>query len=144
MSRTTAACALAVLCAAGPSAQTVDPTIAKRSGEMVAAFNAKDATKVATLYTEDGVLMPPNAAMVKGRAAIEGWFKAGISEGWNSLRLTPFRAEVSGDTAYILGTYTISSAGADDRGKYAEIWKRNAGQWHIVADIFNSDLPVNR
>jgi ketosteroid isomerase-like protein len=36
----------------------------------LAAFNAKDAAKVATFYTTDGVLMPPDESLVKGRAAI--------------------------------------------------------------------------
>jgi ketosteroid isomerase-like protein len=31
----------------------------------------------------------------------------------------------------------------EDRGKYLEIWKRQAdGSWKVALDIFNSDLPL--
>ncbi len=85
-------------------AQAIDPAIAKRSAEMTAAFNAKDSVKIGALYADDAVLMPPNAAVVKGRAGIESWFKGGLDEGFANLRLTPFRSEVSGDMAYVAGT----------------------------------------
>lgn len=145
MWRTTAVLAVATVCVVTVAAQSTDPTLAKRSGEMQTAYNAKDSAKVGALYTEDAVLMPPNSALIKGRAAIEAWFKGGFDEGFSNLRLTPFRSDVSGDLAYVAGTYTISGktpAGSfDDRGKYVEIWKRSGGQWRIATDIFNSDLP---
>ena len=145
MWRTTAVVAVATVCVVTVAAQSTDPTLAKRSAEMQTAFNAKDPAKVGALYTEDAVLMPPNTALVKGRAAIEAWFKGGFDEGFSNLRLTPFRSDVSGDLAYVAGTYTISGktpgGSFDDRGKYVEIWKRSGGQWRIATDIFNSDLP---
>ena len=135
----------AVLCVVPVHAQSTDPVLAKRSGEMQTAFNAKDSAKVGALYAEDAVLMPPNTALVKGRAAIEAWFKTGFDQGFSNLKLAPFRTDVSGDLAYVAGTYTISgktpTGSFDDRGKYVEIWKRSGGQWRIATDIFNSDLP---
>jgi uncharacterized protein (TIGR02246 family) len=146
MSRTAAALTVALLYAAPSIAQTTDPAIAKRSNEMTTAFNARDAAKVGALYAEDAVLMPPNMPLIKGRAGIEAWFKGGFDQGFSNLRLAPFRSEVSGDLAYVAGTYTISAkppagAAVEDRGKYIEIWKRSGGQWRMVSDIFNSDLP---
>ena len=145
MGRRSAVVMVAVLCFVPVNAQSTDPALAKRSGEMQAAFNAKDSAKVGALYNEDAVLMPPNTELVKGRAAIEAWFKVGLDQGFSNLKLVPFRTEVSGDLAYVAGTYTISGktpAGSfEDRGKYVEIWKRSGGQWRLAADIFNSDLP---
>ena len=54
----------------------------------------------------------------------------------------------SGDLAYMIGTYELSLNDASgkpvhDRGKYAEVWKKQTdGQWKVVADMFNSDLPM--
>ena len=146
MRSTPMALALATLCVTTALAQSTDPALVKRSAEMTTAFNARDAAKVAVLYTDDAVLMPPNMPLVKGRAAIEAWFKAGFDQGFFNLRLSPIRSEVSGDLAYVAGTYVVSAkspAGAaiEDRGKYVEVWKRSGGQWRMVSDIFNSDLP---
>jgi len=146
MWKTPAGVVIAALCTTPALAQSTDPALAKRSSEMTTAFNAKDAAKVGALYADDAVLMPPNTPMVKGRAAIEGWFKTGFDQGFSNLRLAPFRTDVSGDLAYVAGTYTISGkspAGAafEDRGKYVEVWKRSGGVWRMATDIFNSDLP---
>jgi ketosteroid isomerase-like protein len=30
-----------------------------------------------------------------------------------------------------------------DRGKFIEVWKKQAdGKWKVVADMFNSDIPL--
>jgi uncharacterized protein (TIGR02246 family) len=146
MWRTPAAAVIATLCVVPAFGQATDPALVKRSGEMTTAFNARDAAKIGVLYTDDAVLMPPNMPLVKGRAAIEAWFKAGFDQGFSNLRLSPFRTDVSGDLAYVAGTYVIAAkspagAASEDRGKYVEVWKRSAGQWRMVTDIFNSDLP---
>jgi ketosteroid isomerase-like protein len=60
------------------------------------------------------------------------------------------KAEVaqSGDLAYLIGTYELSvndysGKPVTDRGKYSEVWKKQAdGNWKVVADMFNSDLPL--
>ncbi len=54
----------------------------------------------------------------------------------------------SGELAYLNGTYELtmndaSGKPANDRGKYVEVWKKQAdGAWKCVADIWNSDLPA--
>jgi uncharacterized protein (TIGR02246 family) len=45
------------------------------------ALNHKDAAAVASLYTQDATVMPPNAAAIKGRAAIESFWKQASSRG---------------------------------------------------------------
>jgi len=47
----------------------------------------------------------------------------------------------------VTGTYELSETDANgkpmvDKGKYLEIWKKQAdGSWKCVADMFNTDLP---
>ena len=43
--------------------------------EFIALDNAGDAAGLASLYTNDAVLMPPNQAAVTGNQAIESWFQ---------------------------------------------------------------------
>jgi uncharacterized protein (TIGR02246 family) len=111
---------------------------------------AKDASGIAALYAEDGAVMPPNAPIGKGRAAIQ--------QAWTSMMRTPgfdltFNPEQivissSGDMALDRGTYnlTVAPAGTTqtDTGKYVVVWRKIGGDWKAAADIFNSNLPAGR
>jgi uncharacterized protein (TIGR02246 family) len=122
-----------------------DPALTKLAKEWEAAFNAKDVAKVASMYTEDAVVMPPNHEPVRGRANIEAFFKE-MANG-AKLTLTPFESAMSGATAYEAGTYQMSMTSKTgppitDKGKNVVILKRGSnGQWRLAHDIFNSDLP---
>ena len=50
-------------------------TIEKLNDVWTAAFNKGDAAAVAALYTEDAYVLPPGSAMVKGRPAIEAFWR---------------------------------------------------------------------
>jgi ketosteroid isomerase-like protein len=57
--------------------------------------------------------------------------------------------EGRGDVAYARGSYSMkiavpgAPAPVDEKGKYVEIWRRQAdGSWKLARDIFNSDLPL--
>ena len=111
-------------------------------------IKSKDAAAIAQMYTEDGALMPPNAAIAKGRAAVEqGW--AGMM-GMPGFELTFAPDEIivssSGDMALDRGTYSLTVAPDGkkqvDTGKYVVVWRKVDGQWKAAADIINSDLPA--
>ena len=108
---------------------------------------AKDAAGVAALYADDGAVMPPNAPIAKGHAAIQ--------QTWASLMQTPgfaltFAPEqilvsASGDMALDRGKYSLTIARdgttQTDTGKYVVVWRKIGSEWKAAADIFNSDLP---
>ena len=48
--------------------------IRQRTQEYEAAFNAKDAAKVAAFYPGESVLMPPNAPTIRGREEIQKFY----------------------------------------------------------------------
>jgi uncharacterized protein (TIGR02246 family) len=109
---------------------------------------AKDAAGIAELYAEDGAVMPPNAPIGKGRAAIQQTWASMMGTPGFDLTFTPEQILVSssGDMALDRGTYrlTITPDGASqtDTGKYVVVWRKIGGEWKAVADIFNSDLPA--
>jgi uncharacterized protein (TIGR02246 family) len=110
---------------------------------------AKDAVAIAALYSEDGAVMPPNAPIGKGRAAIqETWASMMRTPGFD-LTITPEQILVSssGDMALDRGTYrlTVAPGGTTqtDTGKYVVVWRKMEGEWKAAADIFNSDLPAS-
>ena len=111
-------------------------------------MKAKDAAAIAALYAEDGAVMPPNAPIGKGRAAIQqAWASMMQTPGFN-LTFVPEQIIVSssGDMALDRGTYklaiTPSSKPQSDTGKYVVVWRKVGGEWKAAADIFNSDLPL--
>ena len=119
-----------------------DATLDKMAQEFAAAFNNRDAAKVASFYAEDGVLMPPNRPMVKGRANIEMDFKKAFAEGITSLQLRPTESAAAGNQAFEAGTLSFAMTnGGAVTGKYLIVFKREGGIWKIAYDSFNSDQP---
>ncbi len=56
--------------AGGGGSQTADPAIVKVADAYVAAVKARDAAKVAELYIENAVEMPPHQKPIRGRENI--------------------------------------------------------------------------
>jgi uncharacterized protein (TIGR02246 family) len=110
---------------------------------------AKDAASIAELYAEDGAVMPPNAPIGKGRAAIQQTWASMMRTPGFDLTFAPEQIVVSssGDLALDRGTYilTIARDGTTqtDTGKYVVVWRKIGREWRAAADIFNSDLPAS-
>jgi uncharacterized protein (TIGR02246 family) len=123
-----------------------DPVLSKLAKEWADAFNAKNAAKVAAMYTEDATVNPPNEAAVHGRKNIQAWVQKMIDQGMSNLVLTPTESAISGNIAYEAGTYSasVTSPGSKpvaDKGKYVLVLKQAGSNWLLAHDIFNSDLP---
>jgi uncharacterized protein (TIGR02246 family) len=110
---------------------------------------AKDAAAIAALYAEDGAVMPPNAPIGKGRAAIQQTWAGMMQTPGFDLSFVPDQIIVSssGDMALDRGTYKLAVApngtAQTDTGKYVVVWRKIGGEWKAAADIFNSDLPAS-
>ena len=110
---------------------------------------AKDAAGIAALYAEDGAVMPPNAPIGKGRAAIQQTWASMMQTPGFDLTFVPEQIIVSssGDMALDRGTYRLKVApngtAQTDTGKYVVVWRKIGSEWKAAADIFNSDLPAS-
>jgi uncharacterized protein (TIGR02246 family) len=105
--------------------------------------SANDVDGTVSYYTDDASLLAPNAPIATGKQAIRASWASLLTPG-NTLSWEAKRVEVSrsGDLAYEIGTYRLAMKGAQDRGKFVVVWKKQPdGQWKVAADIFNSDLP---
>jgi uncharacterized protein (TIGR02246 family) len=106
-----------------------------------------DAAGVASLYTEDAVLLPPNSEKFYGRKGIEKFWAGAISQlGLRDAILSPEEVFGSGDVFIEIGSYTlkIQPAGQkliEDKGKYVVIWKQTTDGWKLHRDIWNSNMP---
>jgi len=101
-----------------------------------------------SLWTDDGIRMPPNTPAVFGkeriRATVQSFFDR-VVDGYYTIEFTVKSEEigVTGDWAFARGTYTfISSKTEGDTikrtGKYLSILERQAdGSWKLARDCYN-------
>src|SRR5580658_6472686 len=110
----------------------------------------RDLDGTVAYYTDDAVLLPPNAPIASGKQAIRAVWATLLAP---DVTLPPWqvtKVEVasSGDLGYVVGVYEMTTKDPQgkpvtDHGKLVEVWKKQAdGKWKTVADMFNSDLPV--
>ena len=110
---------------------------------------ARDVEGTVAYYSDDASLLAPNAPIASGkqsiRAAWAGLLTPDTSLSWQANKVEVAR---SGDLAYLVGTYQLTTKDAhgkpvSDNGKFVEVWKKQPdNNWKVVADIFNSDLPL--
>lgn len=101
---------------------------------------AGNTSAVAAAYTEDAVLLPPNAPMARGRDAIQQFFQ-GFPK-FTEFAEKPLEIEGEGDFAFPWGTYeTADATGVKDHGKVLAVWqKQSDGTWLVTRVCWNSDL----
>lgn len=115
--------------------------IRKLDADFVVAFNAKDADKVLTMYTDNSVFMPPNAPTLRGTQPLKSFFGDLFARGATDLKLDPVDVAGHGPIAYQSGTYSLTTAGARDRGKFLFVMRKMSGTWRLEYTIWSSDLP---
>jgi uncharacterized protein (TIGR02246 family) len=120
-----------------------DPVLDKLTSEFAAAFNTRDAEKVASFYADDAVVMSPRTPLITGRASIEARYRQEFEQGLRNLRLRPIESALAGAHAFEVGTSTVAldtpSGLLSASGKYVVIYKRVGDAWKIAYDIFTSD-----
>jgi uncharacterized protein (TIGR02246 family) len=125
-----------------------DKATLKQNDEVFAtSAKAKNFGAAAAMYTDDASMLPPNGPAVQGRQQIQKFLS-------DFPPITEFTFDIvdvdgRGDLAYVRGNYAMTltppgaAAAAHDRGKYVEIWRKQAdGSWKIRWDIFNSDMAA--
>ena len=122
--------------------------ITKLVQEFTAAYNAKDAAQAATLFAGGGVVMPPNAPMLRGTESIQGYFVSRFTQGASDLVIEPKDIAGSGALAYASGDFSLKlvppagGPGRQDRGKFLWILRDFRGKWLLEYVIFSSDFPA--
>jgi ketosteroid isomerase-like protein len=112
---------------------------------------ARDLERTVAYYSEDAIVLPPNAARATTKQAIRNVWKDLLASPGLVITWKPKKVELanSGDMAWVSGTYHLIMNDANgkqinDRGKYLEVWKKQGdGNWKCGADIWNSDLAAS-
>ena len=129
-----------ILVAAPASAQD-KATIVKLNDAWAAAFNKGDASAVAAMYTEDAFVLPPGAEMVKGRAAIEAFWRQAAQQMGDAKFTTVDVLALGPRAAREIGTVRLKSKSQPPQeitAKYAVVWRKVGGRWKLATDIWNT------
>jgi ketosteroid isomerase-like protein len=103
-------------------------------------FNKGDEAGVTAMYTNDAVVLPPGAGIVKGRNDIQAFWKK-AAETLGDMKLTTVDVKPLGGTAaretghFSLKTKTTPSQ--EVVGKYVVVWEKVGPEWKLGADIWN-------
>lgn len=133
----------------GASAQTASDEQQIRDLEQrwAEAVEERDLDSIVALFADDGRIMPPNAKSVTGREPIAQAWRGilDLPELEFSFAPTAVNVAESGDMAYVIGTYQLAYQGeearVEDAGKYVDVWEKIDGEWKVMIETYNSDLP---
>ena len=134
-----------------PDTRAADEPAIRALDEQWSATAAKnDLDGTVAFYSDDAVLLPPNAPIARDQKSIrESW--AGLLGPNTAVSWKVSKVEVakSGEIGYLYGTYQLSikdpkgGPAINDTGKLLEVWKKQSdGKWKCIVDTYNSDLPV--
>ncbi len=129
--------------------QEVLAAIDAKNNALIHAFQQQDAARVAAIYADDATLMPPHNDILRGREAIERFFRKGIGMGQHDFRIETLEVDARDDLAYEVGRFQrkISTVRGDeltDTCKYVMLWRRHPEGWRPQSDIWNTAGPTER
>lgn len=118
--------------------------------EWLAAVKTKDFDRALTFWSDDAIVLAPNAPAIVGREAIRKYVSGasaipGFSINWATDKIW---ISASGDLAYSSGTSQITvttpeGKAVTEHNKGLVVWKKQAdGSWKCVADIWNAETPA--
>jgi uncharacterized protein (TIGR02246 family) len=136
--------------AADASANAEDVAAIKSLFEKhVAAITAGDAAAVTALFTDNGVMTPPDRAAMNGKEAIRWGLRQAFGLYTAKFTGATVEVEAAGDWAFARRTYTMTLT-AKTSGEQMEIvasWldilkRQPDGGWKVYLEMLNSDRRV--
>ncbi len=116
--------------------------IDKGNAQWVEAWDKADASLIAALFANDGVLLGRNGKVFKGPEEIFQRQKTVMESAGKGVKSTVTTVDLwlDGDTAYETGTYSYKyqekGKPVTEEGRYVTVWKRQAdGSWKIIMDM---------
>ena len=104
-----------------------------------------DAPAAAALYADDATLLAPGLDVLRGRPAIERFWRSGVDSGVRAVEVVVLDLRQRGEVALEVGEYALHvalEAGGSlvDRGRYLIVHQQGAdGHWRRAAEMFSPD-----
>ena len=119
-----------------PMAQR-DPDVASRlQSAWTNAYNAGDASTLATLYDKDAVLSTEPRGSIEGKEAIEYFWKVDFGGSKPTTKLEMTDAYLAGDLAHLEGEYEVNDKGKITKGHYVQLWMQDGDTWRIHREMW--------
>ena len=117
--------------------------INERRERLMALYELGDIEALLGFYSEDFVGYPPTGQVIEGRQGVREYAQAQMAAGIGPPSLEPTEIEVLNDTAYDMGSYSLSDDEGEiiAQGNYLVILKRIDGEWKLHRNISNVILP---
>jgi len=130
--------------------QPVERLLRDLDAQRAKAATAKDVEQTIAYYSDDAIVLPPNATSAATKEAVRNVWKEMFASPGLVITWKPTTVQLakSGDMGWVSGTYELTMNDAsgkpiDDRGKYLKVWeKQTDGNWKCRADMWNSDLAA--
>jgi uncharacterized protein (TIGR02246 family) len=125
------------------------PQFAQTWADFAKAINAKDPAAVAALFATDGEVYPSGGDIVKGRAAIEQFYKLVIDAG-TTVAVTSLASQASGPLGYETGLVALtikdpkSGKPIKVTGKYVSVFVQENGAWKVKYLCYNPNPGPKR
>ena len=128
--------------------QPIERTLRDLDDQWAKAAAAKDVEQTIAYYSDDAIVLPPNATRAATKEAVRNVWKEMFASPGLVITWKPTKVQLakSGDMGWVSGTYELTMNDTNgkpinDRGKYLEVWeKQTDGNWKCRADMWNSDL----
>ena len=128
--------------------QPVEQLLRDLDAKWSKAAAAKDVEQTIAFYSDDAIVFPPNATSAATKEAIRNGWKEILASPGLVISWQPTKVQVGkfAEMAWVSGTYELTMNDANgkpmnDRGKYLEVWQKQAdGNWKCAADMWNSNL----
>jgi ketosteroid isomerase-like protein len=134
-----------------PDTRAADEALIRRAdADWAKAAQTKQVDAWVAFYADDATVLPPNDKTASDKQSIRKATSDLLGLPGLAITWQPTKIEVarSGDLAYDYGTYELVSNDASgnpttERGKYLEVWKKQAdGNWKCTVDAWSPDLPA--
>ena len=103
------------------------------------AYTRGDVAGCVALYTDDAEIMAPDTPAIRGKQAIEAFFKDQVARDI-SFDTDSTLSVVRGDLAAEQGTYRVRNVRIGENveyGEYLNVWRRTGGQWRVFRSMYN-------
>jgi uncharacterized protein (TIGR02246 family) len=101
-------------------------------------YSKKDVTGMASLYAIDGELVSPGGKIIKGRDALESYYRARFASGATGHKITIQETHRVGESGYSIATFSVSVPNTGhpsehhvENGHIAAVYTHDVTGWHF-------------